>query len=135
MGTKSSIAVQYGDGHVEAVYCHFDGYLGGVGKVLLEQHNSQSLAEALVALGDLRSITAEPLAYHRDRGEPWDGVRPTRYADRAAYLARAPGDFGDNGFRYLFADGQWLAWGRYEGLTNDPRPLTEAIAAKPSEDA
>ena len=31
MSTRSSIAVQNPDGTVAAVYCHFDGYLEGVG--------------------------------------------------------------------------------------------------------
>lgn len=84
MGTRSSISVQVGD-KIKSIYCHWDGYLSWNGKILLENYNSQELAEKLIALGDLSSLNKSPdkpeghtydtpvdgycVAYGRDRGE------------------------------------------------------------------
>ncbi len=118
MSTRSSIAVQKSDGTVEAVYCHFDGYLDGVGATLKKSFATQELAEGLVALGDLSSVmSAENLgevkAYSRDLGEPFEDVAPRKYSDMDEYYARVGSDIGDNGYRYIFSGGKWLAWGPY----------------------
>lgn len=86
MSTHSIIAVKTTSG-VRAIYCHWDGYLGHVGKTLLEHYNSQSRAEQLIELGNLSGLAPiiEPVptavhsfdqpqknvcvAYDRDRGE------------------------------------------------------------------
>jgi hypothetical protein len=112
MSTRSSIAVESADGKVSAVYCHFDGYLSGVGAALLEKHNTQEAAEALVALGDLSTVADSVKAYHRDRGEEWEDVKPHQYANRVEYFERVAKEIGDNGYRYLFADGAWHIWRR-----------------------
>ena len=54
MGTRSRIAVMHGD-ICKSVYCHYDGYLDGVGETLLEHYDS-ARANELVALGDLSTI-------------------------------------------------------------------------------
>ena len=72
MSTRSSITVSCLDGWYRSVYCHFDGYLDGVGKKLLENYNSQQLAEKLVELGDMSTLgtTVEDTVYYsRDKGE------------------------------------------------------------------
>lgn len=60
MGTRSYIIVQY-DGKNLASYCHYDGYLEGVGKTLIEHYNSQELALNLVLLGGRRTLSEDPL--------------------------------------------------------------------------
>jgi hypothetical protein len=57
MGTRSRIAVMHGD-VCKSVYCHYDGYLDGVGKTLLNHYDS-SKANQMVALGDLSSLRPE----------------------------------------------------------------------------
>jgi hypothetical protein len=39
MSTRCLIGLEYDDGSVEALYCHFDGYLEGVGKRLLDHYS------------------------------------------------------------------------------------------------
>lgn len=39
MITRSNIFIENADGTLDGVYCHFDGYLGGVGTALLESYN------------------------------------------------------------------------------------------------
>ena len=54
MGTRSRIGVMHGD-KCKSVYCHWDGYLSGVGAVLLAHYDS-SKANHLVAMGDMSSL-------------------------------------------------------------------------------
>jgi hypothetical protein len=57
MSTRSSIAVlQERDGSVISIYCHWDGYLSGVGETLLNHYNTYERANELVALGALSSL-------------------------------------------------------------------------------
>ncbi len=57
MSTRSRIAVlQENDGSVKSVYCHWDGYVSGVGETLLNQYNTYERANAIVALGGLSSL-------------------------------------------------------------------------------
>ncbi len=111
MSTRSSIAVLKADGSVEAVYCHSDGYLSGVGKTLEEHFATQAKAEELVALGDLSSVMGGVEAYARDRGEPYADTAPRKYSDISEYYARVGADIWDNGYRYIFIGGKWQAWG------------------------
>jgi hypothetical protein len=55
-----------------SIYCHFDGYISGVGKLLKEYYTTQAKVEALIELGDISSLDITPSstsAYHRDRNE------------------------------------------------------------------
>lgn len=72
MATRSVIALKTPDGRLRAVYCHYDGYLDGVGAVLCQHYQNQDLITALLDLGDLSSLetildTSE--FYRRDRQE------------------------------------------------------------------
>jgi hypothetical protein len=71
MSTRSRIAIENQDGTVTSVYCHFDGYVKGVGKILFENYNREK-TEQLVALGNISELnesTETTIAYCRDRGE------------------------------------------------------------------
>jgi hypothetical protein len=71
MSTRSRIAIENQDGTVTSVYCHFDGYVKGVGKTLFENYNREK-TEQLVALGnisELKETIEDTVAYARDRGE------------------------------------------------------------------
>lgn len=87
MSTRSNIVIRYADGTEKGIYCHSDGYINGVGAVLLEHYYTKDKVECLIGLGDLSCIgdytnpnpelphswgNAQPnvcVAYHRDRGE------------------------------------------------------------------
>jgi hypothetical protein len=71
MATRSRIAIENQDGTVTSIYCHFDGYLRGVGKTLFE-HYDREKTEKLIELGDISGLgesTLNTIAYHRDRNE------------------------------------------------------------------
>jgi hypothetical protein len=80
MATRSNIAIEKQDGTVSSIYCHFDGYVGGVGKRLFEHYQSKEKLQELIDLGDisfLRETIEETIAYHRDREE--DYRKPSKY--------------------------------------------------------
>lgn len=95
MSTKSTISVQFEDGSVAETYCHFDGYLTGVGMTLLKHWNDFTRAADLILnWGEIRSLkeTLEASEFYcRDRGEDftapafyetlqeWDKNRPRGY--------------------------------------------------------
>ena len=61
MSTHSSISLaRYDDMSkrwtVDTIYCHFDGYLDGVGKILREHWSDTKKVEELIQLGDLSSL-------------------------------------------------------------------------------
>ena len=71
MATRSRIAIENQDGTVKSIYCHWDGYLGGVGKTLFNHYDKEKL-EKLIELGDISSLgesTEDTVAYARDRNE------------------------------------------------------------------
>ena len=85
MSTRSDIIVQRADGSWSRQYCHFDGYLEGVGQTLLDSFQDQAKVDDLSRLGDLSSLGPRidkpeghsfankvegcTVAYGRDRGE------------------------------------------------------------------
>ena len=112
MGTRSTIALEYADGTVEQVYCHWDGYLEHNGQILLKHYSNPFILRDLIDLGDVSSLKptigtkhafshfelrAEEVAeykvltenmttfYGRDRGE--DGVSARKFKDYEDYAA------------------------------------------------
>ena len=56
MGTRSTIALEFADGTVQQVYCHWDGYLEHNGKILQEHYSDPFKLRELIDLGDLSSL-------------------------------------------------------------------------------
>jgi hypothetical protein len=88
MGTRSTIALEFADGTVEQVYCHWDGYLSNNGEILQAHYMDPFKVKRLVGLGGFSSLqetveeTAEQ-AYTR-RGEE---ISINKYATVAEYFA------------------------------------------------
>jgi hypothetical protein len=116
MSTPCIVAVKTEEGYL-ASYCHFDGYHDYMWPMLTENYNSEELAYALVSQGDASCIceklcpetdyhsfhNPEPcvsIFYHRDRGEPWDFVKPELYASESKLLGLQP-------YIYVFQNGHW----------------------------
>jgi hypothetical protein len=126
MATRSFIGKLNNDGTVAGIYCHYDGYIDGVGKTLRTHYTTTGKVKKLLALGDLRNLgttTSLTEAYHRDRGETPQEAIEFKNLDEIA-------DFGtaDHGFEFFYVftgekDG-WLTLERGKG-----RWLTEAELA------
>lgn len=55
MATRSTIAMVLPNGTIQSVYCHWDGYLEGVGQTLAENYNKKKTTQ-LLATGDVSSL-------------------------------------------------------------------------------
>jgi hypothetical protein len=134
MSTHSRIAVlQEKTGKVKSVYCHSDGYLSGVGKILHTHYNTYERANAIIKLGDLSGLykyldplPEAPEAFYmmKDNPEilkshsfekPQHDVTIAYHRDRKAKLQRqnyrSLEDFYENNvylsYNYLFKEGKW----------------------------
>ncbi len=56
MGTRSTIALEFADGTVEQVYCHWDGYLSHNGQILQKHYINPFVLRDLIDLGDISSL-------------------------------------------------------------------------------
>jgi hypothetical protein len=56
MGTRSTIALEFADGSVEQVYCHWDGYLEHNGKILAEHYSDPFKLRDLIDMGGISSL-------------------------------------------------------------------------------
>lgn len=117
MGTRSNIGMIHPDGTFEVIYCHYDGYLSGVGKTLQNHYTDKLKVKDLLALGDICTLgertTPTPgsghtyddpekgvcKAFRRDRGET--GVDARTYPSSGHYMADMVDDI-DIEFIYVF---------------------------------
>lgn len=89
MSTRSFIIDKVSN---RGIYCHFDGYPEHQIPILKGCYNTQEKVDELINLGDILclgqeiefkkipnysdSLTLFTDAYHRDKGEEWDSVKP-----------------------------------------------------------
>ena len=129
MATRSTIALEFADGTVEQVYCHWDGYLSNNGQILLKHYSDPFKLQRLIDLGAISSLGPEigekqdfdkrdtqndnwSLIYARDRGE--DLVKH-KFKDYADYKANAQSEE----YNYILrTDGKWYVefYGEFDGL-------------------
>lgn len=138
MGTRSTIAMEFLDGTVQQIYCHWDGYLSHNGKILQEHYTSPAKVQELVSLGDLSSLEGEIgkkhafmnpppgvcTFYGRDRNETGTEARKFRSFDK--YVT----DHSYEEFEYIFrpdSKGQytWFVCGHDD--SSDYVPLADAL--------
>ena len=100
MATRSTIALEFADGTVQQVYCHWDGYLDHNGKILFEHYKDPFKLRDLIDLGDIsslapsidkpkghsfdKSVDGYTVFYARDRGEE---LRVNKFRDFEDYKA------------------------------------------------
>ena len=88
MGTRSTIALEYADGTVEQVYCHWDGYLEHNGQILAKHYMDPFKVRDLIALGGFSSldttVEATKSTAYTQRGEDLDINKFKDYADYVA---------------------------------------------------
>jgi hypothetical protein len=125
MSTNSSIALEFADGSIGQVYCHWDGYIDHNGKILLDNYSDPFQLQKLIDLGDLSSLAPEIgekhdfnsrehsewcMFYGRDRGER--GIEADFYETFDQFCAS--GDWQQYNY-ILRRDGNWyVATGDYD---------------------
>lgn len=139
MGTRSTIALEFADGTVGQVYCHWDGYLEHNGKILQSYYTDPFKLRELIDLGDMSSLDNEvvipegqahsfqvPLKgittfYGRDRGET--GVDAKYFKNFEDYRARHQYEE----YEYILrTDGRWYVADHSDTYV----PLAEALIAE-----
>jgi hypothetical protein len=87
MATRSTIAIEFADGSVSQVYCHWDGYLDNNGELLNKHYMDPFVVRDLIDLGDFSSLreTVEETqeGAYSDRG---DDCSARRYMDVTEYF-------------------------------------------------
>jgi hypothetical protein len=137
MSTRSNIGILREDNTVEMIYCHFDGYLDGVGQLLRDHYADTQKIEALVGLGSISSLAADigekhdfrmrgdgvVTAYHRDRGEAWEHTQPVTYLNKEDALAHM------EEYLYLWLPGEtkWV-------VSDHGRPFVDLLTAQEAEE-
>jgi hypothetical protein len=115
MATRSMIGVQRENGTIEAIYCHWDGYMSHHGPILLNAYNGPRKIEALIRQGDLSCLGSKLI---RDSGGfPSDDAcaNVNGYGDGDAdYSAKVYADLDDLRARqtwceyfYIHKEGRW----------------------------
>ena len=144
MATRSTIALEYADGTIGQVYCHWDGYLEHNGAMLSNYYSDPFILRDLIDLGDVSSLKPtvgtkhafshfdtemkqeeyETLYgnmttfYGRDRGETGTGQKT--FVDFQDYMVR----FQHEEYAYILRkDGQWYV----KQHSNEFELLTEAL--------
>jgi hypothetical protein len=141
MATRSAIGFVEYDGSVTGIYCHWDGYLEGVGATLVSYYNDLYKVLDLLDQGDISSLRPEigeqhpfsphgvdmPSAkyeelygnmttfYSRDRGENC----PAQDFDNAVEFVQ---NYSDCDYFYLFDGHEWQYAKRGDNVFN-PVPI------------
>ena len=56
MGTRSRIGYELPDHSVVSVYCHYDGYVEGNGRILVEHYQDRKAVKELIDGGSMSSL-------------------------------------------------------------------------------
>ena len=108
MATRSTIALEYADGTVEQVYCHWDGYLAYNGKMLQEHYSNPFVLRDLIDLGDVSSLKptiGTKHAFSHFGTEMDQKEYEALYGNMTTFYARDRGETGTSAKRFKdFAD-------------------------------
>lgn len=96
---ESGDRFRYGmdNGNVLQIYCHYDGYLNGVGKELLNSFNSYDEALKLILKGDASYIEKGRSKHYVGLGGDWRSNRPEQKTEPRRH----------EDYLYVFKDGNW----------------------------
>ena len=128
MATRSRIGYETAIGKFRTIYCHWDGYPEGVGKILKEHYTNPADIERLIDLGDISSLR-ETLEETEKEAYEKESVRESsirEYEDLDDVL-RNLGRCGEE-YTYLFMEDYSGAFGWKVVETPYPTDLDEVLA-------
>lgn len=127
MSTRCRIGYVREDGKIESIYCHHDGYLEYVGKILRDNYKDTETIKKLMSLGDISSIGRIPESNEdlwdlslMDNTDSWhelsdkyccsyndrgDNTKSSVHNNEKEYLESMYECWGE--YAYLFKDGKW----------------------------
>ena len=116
MGTKCSIGKEQKDGSVRYIYCDFDGYVDGVGKILNTYYTSPDVLDQLLGLGNIISLRAKLVPTSSRESDyhatvPYEGgpYLNEPYSSTEEYFKHVNPEVSFVDFRYLFTrDNKWV---------------------------
>lgn len=112
MGTRSTIAIQMPDGTILRIYCQFDGYLKGNGKILQEHYSTPDKLMELIQMGDMSSLgptLAECEFYHRDCNKSIKETEAEEYGSVAEWMGNI--DYVFHEYNYIMMkNGKWYVY-------------------------
>jgi hypothetical protein len=116
MGTRSTIALEFADGTVEQVYCHWDGYLAHNGHILQNHYSNPFILRDLIDLGDISSLrptigTKHAFSQFELRAEEVAGFKLLT-ENMTTFYGRDRGETGTSArkfkdYEHFLIDGQW----------------------------
>ena len=128
MSTNSAIGYMRNDGTVRAVYCHWDGYLSHVGKILIENYDLIGVDD-LLDFGNictLHNTIKDTIFFERDRGE--DPVKAGEFKSEHEMVD----GYGSAEYFYILKDDKWYVSEHCaEFLPLDDRLTAEGIKVTP----
>ncbi len=75
MATRGTIAIEFGDGTVQQIYCHYDNYISGTGTTLTNHYMDPEKVLELMHLGDISSLR-ETIGETKDQAYAhWNGEK------------------------------------------------------------
>ena len=98
--------IEEGKGKIVGTWCHYDGYLMGVGYSLLNAYNTAELAYMVASSGYLSGLAKTVEGFHT---EPHANDDPSFVLESKADLIHRAGNSGCE-FVYLYDKGAWLYW-------------------------
>ena len=142
MATRSTIALEFADGTVQQVYCHWDGYLDNNGVILRDHYTDPFKLQRLIDLGDISSLgedigdkhdfderDAGTTFYMRDRGETDCYAR--KFKDFQEYTREAQFEEYDYILRQVNGKAQWFV--QFYGTDGEYLTLEEAFEMQKEE--
>ena len=132
MSTRCRIGIENKNGTIASIYCHHDGYLEGVGEILVNHYKAEEKIRKLMELGDMSSLGTEPVenlrgwensglgttdwtkAYKELHPENQCVIYKTRGEDCPAKTHKSIEEYQKYSrdcwgeYAYLFRDGEWF---------------------------
>lgn len=132
MATRSTIAIEYLDGTIRQIYCHWDGYLDHNGRILQEHYSNPNKLNQIIELGDLSSlgknigtkhdftdsIADQCKFYGRDREEKF--VDAKKFSNFAEYMTNCRFEEYNYILRFINGESIWFVQHWESGDTFEP---------------
>lgn len=105
MATRSTIAIEFADGTVQQVYCHWDGYLENNGAILQEHYMDPCKVRELIDLGDMSSLGEEvgvkhPFSPYEVEGLSYEDYK-AKYSNMTTFYGRDRGETGVSARKFV----------------------------------